>query len=68
MTEIGGASGQSDYFHDTPERGEMRRMAYTSIARGADSLLFFRWRTARFGAEQYWHGLLEHDGRAGRRR
>ena len=56
-----GPGGQSDYFHDTPEPGEMRRMAYTSIARGADSLLFFRWRTARFGAEEYWCGVLDHD-------
>jgi beta-galactosidase len=36
-------------------------MAYTSIARGADSLMFFRWRTARFGAEEYWCGVIEHD-------
>lgn len=56
-----GPGGQSDYFHDTPEPGEMRRMAYTSIARGADSLLFFRWRTARFGAEEYWCGVIDHD-------
>ena len=25
------------------------------------TLLFFRWRTARFGAEMYWYGLLDHD-------
>jgi len=56
-----GPGGQSNYFHDTPEPGEMRRMAYTSIARGADSLLFFRWRTARFGAEEYWCGVIDHD-------
>lgn len=56
-----GPGGQGGYIHDTPEPGEMRRMAYTSIARGADSLLFFRWRTARFGAEEYWCGVLEHD-------
>lgn len=56
-----GPGGQADYFHDTPEPGEMRRMAYTSIARGADSLLFFRWRTARFGSEEYWVGVLDHD-------
>ncbi len=56
-----GPGGQGGYFHDTPEPGEMRRMAYTSIARGADSLLFFRWRTARFGAEEYWCGVLDHD-------
>jgi beta-galactosidase len=51
----------------TPRPGVLRRWAYQSIAHGADGVVFFRWRTARFGAEQYWHGLLEHDGRAGRR-
>jgi beta-galactosidase len=56
-----GPGGQGDYLHDTPEPGELRRMVYTSIARGADSILFFRWRTARFGAEIYWHGILDHD-------
>lgn len=56
-----GPGGQGDYFHDHPEPGEVRCMAWTSIARGADSLLFFRWRTCRFGAEIYWCGLLDHD-------
>lgn len=56
-----GPGGQGPYFHDTPEPGEMRRMAYTSLARGSDSLLFFRWRTCRFGAEEYWCGILNHD-------
>ncbi|NIM45452.1 MAG: beta-galactosidase, partial [Nitrososphaeria archaeon] len=23
---------------------------------------YFRWRTCRFGAEEYWHGILDHDG------
>lgn len=50
-----------------PRPGELRLWAYQSIAHGADAIIFFRWRTARFGTEQYWHGLLEHDGRAGRR-
>lgn len=51
----------------TPRPGVLRLWVYQSIAHGADGVVFFRWRTARFGAEQYWHGLLEHDGRAGRR-
>ena len=51
----------------TPRPGILRLWAYQSIAHGADGVVFFRWRTARFGAEQYWHGLLEHDGRTGRR-
>lgn len=45
----------------TPEPGEMRRMAYTSVARGADGILFFRWRPAHFGAEIYWMGIIDHD-------
>jgi beta-galactosidase len=36
-------------------------MFYESVARGADSIQFFRWRTARFGAEEYWRGVLDHD-------
>jgi beta-galactosidase len=56
-----GPGGQGNYFHDNPEPGEIRRMTYTSIARGADSLLYFRWRTCRFGAEEYWCGILDHD-------
>ena len=45
----------------TPEPGEMRRMAYSSVARGADGLMFFRWRPAHYGAEIYWMGILDHD-------
>lgn len=50
-----------------PRPGELRLWAYQSIAHGADAILFFRWRTARYGTEQYWHGLLDHDGTPGRR-
>jgi beta-galactosidase len=50
-----------------PRPGELRLWAYQSIAHGADAILFFRWRTARFGTEQYWHGLLDHDAHPGRR-
>jgi beta-galactosidase len=51
----------------TPRPGELRLWAYQAIAHGADAIVFFRWRTARFGTEQYWHGLLDHDARPGRR-
>jgi len=50
-----------------PRPGELRLWAYQSIAHGADAIIFFRWRTARFGTEEYWHGLLYHDGRPTRR-
>lgn len=56
-----GPGGQADYLLDTPEPGEMRRMVWTSIARGADGMLLFRERTCRFGAEEYWCGVIDHD-------
>ncbi len=56
-----GPGGQFDYFHDTPLPGEIRSMTYRSIARGADGILYFRWRSCRFGAEEYWCGILDHD-------
>ncbi len=61
LEQQSGPGGQTGYLHDTPEPGELRRMAYASIAHGADGLLFFRWRSCRFGAEEYWCGILDHD-------
>jgi beta-galactosidase len=51
----------------TPRPGEMRLWTYQAIAHGADAIVYFRWRTARFGTEQYWHGVLDHHGKPGRR-
>jgi beta-galactosidase len=51
----------------SPRPGELRLWAYQSIAHGADGILFFRWRTSCFGTEQFWHGLLNHDGYPSRR-
>ena len=59
--------GGWDIVSVTPRPGELRLWAYQAIAHGADGMIFFRWRTARFGAEEYWHGLLNHDGTPGRR-
>jgi len=50
-----------------PRPGELRLWAYQAIAHGADSIVFFRWRTARFGTEEYWYGLLNHDAHPSRR-
>ncbi len=50
-----------------PRPGEARLWAYQAIAHGADAILFFRWRTARYGTEQFWQGLLDHDARPTRR-
>ena len=56
-----GLGAQPGFSTLTPEPGEMRRMAMSSVARGADGLMFFRWRPAHFGAEIYWMGIIDHD-------
>ncbi len=61
MEQQCGAGGQGDYFHDNPEPGELRRPAWASLARGGDGLPLFRERSCRFGAEEYWVGVLDHD-------
>ncbi|WP_428377458.1 beta-galactosidase [Lichenicoccus sp.] len=62
-----GFGSQPGFATVVPEPGEMRRMAYSSIARGADGVMFFRWRPAHFGAEIYWMGILDHDDQCRRR-
>jgi beta-galactosidase len=57
----GGPGGQKPYIHLNPQPGQMRLWAWQSIANGADGMLHFRWRTCRFGAEEYWCGILDHD-------
>lgn len=56
-----GMGAQPGFSTLTPEPGEMRRMAVSSVARGADGVMFFRWRPAHFGAEIYWMGIIDHD-------
>ena len=46
----------------TPQPGQMRLWAYQAVAHGAEMISFFRWRSCRWGREQYWHGLLYHHG------
>jgi beta-galactosidase len=40
----------------------LRCAAWQAVAHGADAIVFFRWRSAHHGTEQYWHGALNHDG------
>jgi beta-galactosidase len=51
----------------TPRRGQMRLHSYQVLAHGAEAISYFRWRSARFGTEQHWYGILDHDGRPNRR-
>ena len=50
-----------------PRPGEIRLWSWQAVAHGADAIVYFRWRTSRFGTEQYWHGILEHHGQPTRR-
>ncbi len=60
MEEQVGKAGQST-FSPQPERGQVRLWTYQAIAHGAMGVNYFRWDTATFGAEEYWHGMLNHD-------
>jgi len=66
MEQQAGPSGW-ETVSTAPRPGELRLWAYQSIAHGADAIVFFRWRTARFGTEEHWHGILDHHGNPGRR-
>lgn len=44
----------------SPRPGQMRLWTFQSIAHGADFISYFRWRTAAFGTEIYWHGLNDY--------
>ncbi|OLP59618.1 beta-galactosidase [Xaviernesmea oryzae] len=65
--QASGLGSQPGFSSNVPEPGEMRRMAFTSVSRGADGVMFFRWRPAHFGAEIYWNGILDHDDQMRRR-
>ena len=60
MEEQSGKAGQST-FSPQPEKGQVRLWTYQAIAHGAMGVNYFRWDTATFGAEEYWHGVLNHD-------
>lgn len=51
----------------SPKPGQMRLWTYQSVAHGADAVLYFRWRTATFGTEIYWHGLNDYHNQPNRR-
>lgn len=51
----------------TPTPGKLRLWTYQAVANGADTVVYFRWRACPFGTEEYWHGILGHDGKPNRR-
>ena len=66
MEQTAGPCGWGS-FGRNPWPGEIRKIAYQQLAHGSDGQIWFRWRTCTVGREQYWHGLLGHDGKPLRR-
>ncbi len=60
MEQQTGKSGQPT-FSPQPEPGQLRLWSYQTVAHGAFGIQYFRWDTATFGTEEYWHGILQHD-------
>lgn len=60
MEQQSGKAGQP-FFAPQPYKGQVRLWAYQALAHGAMGINYFRWDTANFGAEEYWHGMLAHD-------
>lgn len=46
----------------TPENEQYKLWAMRAVAKGAEALVYFRWRSCVFGTEQFWYGILDHDG------
>lgn len=51
-----------DMVADDPRRS--RLWTWQSVAHGVTLILSFRWRTRRFGGEQYGHGILDTTARS----
>ena len=51
----------------TPRPGMIRLWTYQAIGHGAESILYYHWRTAPAGTEQFCQGILDHHGNPGRR-
>lgn len=45
----------------TPYPGQLRLQAYSHIASGANSVMYWHWHSLHNAVETYWKGLLSHD-------
>ena len=46
--------------------GQWRQAAWALVARGARMVEYWHWHSIHYGHEQYWLGVLNHDGEPGR--
>ena len=56
-----GKSGTAIFLSRSRIKGQLRLWTFQAVAHGAMGVNYFRWDTADFGAEEYWHGILNHD-------
>jgi beta-galactosidase len=61
MEEQAGMPGWNAYWGGHAPEALYRVWSYQALAHGADGICYFRWRTSRYGTEQYWHGILDQD-------
>jgi beta-galactosidase len=61
MEEQGGLPGWTTFWGHQDAPAYYRLWTYQAIAHGADGVCYFRWRTSRYGTEQYWQGVLDQD-------
>jgi beta-galactosidase len=52
------AQGYPDW---TPYKGQLRLQAFSHIASGANSVMYWHWHSIHNSFETYWKGLLSHD-------
>ena len=66
MEELMGAQGHTIIGY-LPRPNQAKMWAYQAVAHGAQSILFFRYRTATFGTEEFCLGIIDQDNREGRK-
>lgn len=52
------AQGYPDW---TPYKGQLRLQAYSHLASGANSVMYWHWHSIHNSFETYWKGILSHD-------
>lgn len=60
-TQVGHTSHTT--LNNALHRGEARAMAWHAVAHGADAVLYWQWRMALGGQEQYWGTIVDQAGR-----
>lgn len=45
----------------TPYKGQLRLQAFSHLASGADSVMYWHWHSLHNACETYWKGILSHD-------